>query len=673
MMDSPSRSETTITNETTRSTIPSGPGGGGERILSNQSTQSQNQDTYSFDNVQATPRRMGHTRADSASSSDSSNDGIEWEDEERYYDTDEGDEEDYGEEHSVDEDEYDEYGFDDNEQDTQRLLVSSSNTRTGGLGMGMRVGETGTGTTIGLDFEHNHGRQYDQDYDALPLTTVDSSQNKRSGRKSGSRSRRGDRHRILQPGDPVMGLGSVRTEQERLIAARQVRIKMMWNIFYVFAWYGCSTSLSFYNKWLFSPNHHNFRFPLFTTCLHMVAQFVLSSLTLTLMPSLRPKAAPSAKDFGTKIMPCAVASGLDVGLSNSSLKSITLAFYTMCKSSSLAFVLLFAFAFKLERPTWTLAGVIGVICVGLFMMVMSEVDFVLIGFIQVMLASVLGGLRWSLTQLLLERTDTKSGSLANPISTIFFLSPIMGICLCIVAGVFEGFGTIFSSEFFQTVQSGLFTLGLLFLGGIFAFAMVLAEFNLIARTSVVSLSVLGIIKEVVTIVISSLVFHDHLTVVNILGLFITLAGIGFYHFMKLREMKAQSRKVAREIADLNLAAASNPGRSAGASATVRDHRRKRRSGRSTGQAEPDETFTRRGGFEEPSSVAGMDVGQAVFGDDDDDIVVEGERERGKRVSFRDDYDEDGVVGSQQQRQQEEQLIQGFETSSPTTHRGGGSQ
>lgn len=115
-------------------------------------------------------------------------------------------------------------------------------------------------------------------------------------------------------------------------------------------------------------------------------------------------------------------------------------------------------------------------------------------FIQVMLASVLGGLRWSLTQLLLERSDTKTGSLANPISTIFFLSPIMGICLCIVAGVFEGYGAIFSSDFFRTVGSSLGTLGMLFLGGIFAFAMVLAEFNLIARTSVVSLSVLGIIK-----------------------------------------------------------------------------------------------------------------------------------------------------------------------------------
>jgi len=115
-------------------------------------------------------------------------------------------------------------------------------------------------------------------------------------------------------------------------------------------------------------------------------------------------------------------------------------------------------------------------------------------FIQVMAASVLGGLRWSLLQILLERTDTKSVSLANPISTIFFLSPIMGVCLCIVAGIFEGFGTIFGSPFFATAGSAMGTLGLLFLGGVFAFMMVLAEFNLIARTSVVTLSVLGIIK-----------------------------------------------------------------------------------------------------------------------------------------------------------------------------------
>ncbi|KAF9204103.1 Triose-phosphate Transporter [Haplosporangium sp. Z 27] len=443
---------------------------------------------------------------------------------------------------------------DEGDEDTQRLLLSSTNARLGGMGMGMRVGETGTGTMIGLDLEPR-GNQQDEDYDTLPLSTVDVERTRMNDRRSdrdlngirepgtskrrkghkGRKSSKGKRSGEFTGSQPVLGLGAIRSEQVAALAKREFRIRMAWNAFYVFAWYSCSSALSFYNKWLFSPNHHNFQFPLFTSSFHMVAQFTLSSITLAIMPSLRPKAAPSAKDFGTKIMPCAVASGLDIGFSNSSLKTITLAFY--------------------KKPTWKLAGVIAVICVGLFMMVMSEVDFVLIGFIQVMLASVLGGLRWALTQILLEKSDTKSGSLTNPISTIFFLSPIMGVCLGIVSGVFEGYGTIFQSAFFETVGKGFATMGLVFLGGLFAFLMVLAEFNLITRTSVVSLSVMGIIKEVATIVVSSLVFHDQLTLVNILGLFTTLTGIGFYHFMKLREMRSRARRNAKELADAQLAKA----------------------------------------------------------------------------------------------------------------------
>ncbi|KAI7821361.1 triose-phosphate transporter family-domain-containing protein [Gamsiella multidivaricata] len=547
-------------------------------------------------NGQDPGRGRGFHRSDNVSDSDSSSsdDGIEW-DNSGYYTSEHTSEDDGGDGYSSDDDAEDESDGAYDEQDRQRLLASSSKVRVGGMGVGMRVGETGTGTTIGLDFERDN-IQNDGDYDVLPLMNVGSnlSRQRRKGKSGGDgiggrreRSRRGsqrNQRRSLHTVVPVLGQGAIRTEQEQSIVKRQLRIEMFWNVFYVFAWYGCSTSLSFYNKWLFSPLHYNFRFPLFTTCLHMVAEFVLASLTLIMIPSLRPSAAPSVKDFGTKIMPCAVASGLDIGLSNNSLKSITLAFYTMCKSSSLAFVLLFAFAFKLERPTWTLAGVIGVICVGLFMMVMSEADFVLIGFIQVMLASVLGGLRWSLTQLLLERTDTKSGSLANPISTIFFLSPIMGICLCIVAGMFEGYGDIFRSEFFSTVGSSFGTLSLLFLGGIFAFTMIVAEFNLIARTSVVSLSVLGIIKEVVTIVISSLVFHDRLTIINILGLVVTLSGIGFYHYMKLHELKSRARRAAKEIMELNSASSTNRIDRSVDLAPFQDYRRKRHSGRSKGRS-----------------------------------------------------------------------------------------
>jgi solute carrier family 35 protein C2 len=64
--------------------------------------------------------------------------------------------------------------------------------------------------------------------------------------------------------------------------------------------------------------------------------------------------------------------------------------------------------------------------------------------------------------------------------------------------------------------------------------MIVSEFFLIKRTSVVTLSVCGIFKEVATIFISSLVFGDVLTFVNIVGLCITLFGIGLYNWLKLK-------------------------------------------------------------------------------------------------------------------------------------------
>lgn len=145
-------------------------------------------------------------------------------------------------------------------EDTQRLLVTSSNTRMGGMGMGMRVGETGTGTMIGLDLEphgshRNKGRltgQHDDDsYDTLPLSTLDirkaskqlgdeAEQEKRKKGSKTSRQKSKRRQRKLRrepPAEgPVLGLGAIRKEQVAMLAKKQLRVQMLWNVFYVFAW-----------------------------------------------------------------------------------------------------------------------------------------------------------------------------------------------------------------------------------------------------------------------------------------------------------------------------------------------------------------------------------------------------------------------------------------------------
>lgn len=106
---------------------------------------------------------------------------------------------------------------------------------------------------------------------------------------------------------------------------------------------------------MFDPTHLDFHFPLFTTCLHMIVQFILSFLVLSFMPQFRPRydsnmhkttnptdtldempraheeswiSLMTLKYYLTHIGPCGIATGLDIGLGNMSLKFISLTFYS---------------------------------------------------------------------------------------------------------------------------------------------------------------------------------------------------------------------------------------------------------------------------------------------------------------------------------------------------------
>ena len=153
----------------------------------------------------------------------------------------------------------------------------------------------------------------------------------------------------------------------------------------------------------------------------------------------------------------------------------------MCKSSSLIFVLLFAFLFRLETFSWRLVAVILLIFAGVLLMVATEAEFVLQGLILVLSASALGGLRWSLTQVLLKN---KEMGLDNPAATIFWLAPSMGITLVIVSGSIEKWSSVFKSEFFRGTSQILQTTFFMSAPGAIAFFMVLSEFQCVRLNSV---------------------------------------------------------------------------------------------------------------------------------------------------------------------------------------------
>ncbi|GAB7365998.1 hypothetical protein MBLNU230_g7324t1 [Neophaeotheca triangularis] len=408
--------------------------------------------------------------------------------------------------------------------------------------------------------------------------------------KADRKKRRRRKRRNTQLDERVVGNPAVNHSNEQDVKAEQKLVTAsllrhtLINVLLIALWYSFSISISVYNKWMFSKDNLNFHYPLFTTCVHMLVQFSLASLVLFFFPRFRPsngnvpqtnippsndtagsysqldgtdpqehpKPPPAPKAplmtkwfYLTRISPCGTATALDIGLGNFSLRFISLTFFTMCKSSVLAFVLLFALIFRLEKPSWRLGGIITLMTAGVIMMVAGETAFNALGFVLVMTASFCSGFRWSLTQILLLRNPATG----NPFSSIFFLTPVMFLALLILALPIEGPTQLMEGLKILTEAKGtLLGVLLLLFPGFLAFMMVAAEFALLKRSSVVTLSVCGIFKEVLTISAAGAVFGDELSPVNVSGLVVTICSIGGYNWLKWRRMReAAEREVGRVV------------------------------------------------------------------------------------------------------------------------------
>lgn len=107
----------------------------------------------------------------------------------------------------------------------------------------------------------------------------------------------------------------------------------------------------------------------------------------------------------------------------------------MTKSSAILFILLFSLLFKLEEMRVALVLVVLLIAGGLFMFTYKSTQFNTQGFVLVLCASFLGGVRWTLTQILMQKAEL---GLQNPIDIMFHLQPLMFLVLFPLFAVFEG-------------------------------------------------------------------------------------------------------------------------------------------------------------------------------------------------------------------------------------------
>ncbi|OEL24416.1 putative sugar phosphate/phosphate translocator [Dichanthelium oligosanthes] len=231
------------------------------------------------------------------------------------------------------------------------------------------------------------------------------------------------------------------------------------------SWYTLSTCLTLYNKEMLGKHMWKFPAPFLMNTVHFTMQAVASRVIVWFQHRGLEGGATQMtwKDYGLRVVPTALATALDINLSNISLVFITVTFATMCKSAAPIFILLFAFMFS-----FSLLGIMLVVSFGVLLTVAKETEFNLWGFIFIMLAAVMAGFRWSMTQILLQ---------------------------------------------------------------------VLTEYVLVSVTSAVTVTVAGIVKEAVTILVAVLFFNDPFTWLKGLGLAIIIFGVSLFNLYKYKRFR----------------------------------------------------------------------------------------------------------------------------------------
>ncbi|KAK6157528.1 hypothetical protein DH2020_011776 [Rehmannia glutinosa] len=233
---------------------------------------------------------------------------------------------------------------------------------------------------------------------------------------------------------------------------------------------------------------------------------------------------------------------------------------------------------KLESPSVKLLGIILVISIGILLTVAKETEFEFWGFVFVTLAAVMSGFRWTMTQILLQddcrvvvtepiaaefvcghfllgsgyddsiRADPKSTigvgglvgcilGLKNPLTLMSYVTPVMAIATAILSLIWDPWYEFRKSDYFNSSWHIARSCLLMLFGGTLAFFMVLTEYILVSVTSAVTVTIAGVVKEAVTILVAVLYFHDEFTWLKGFGLLTIMVGVSLFNLYKYQKLQ----------------------------------------------------------------------------------------------------------------------------------------
>ncbi|KAF4584491.1 triose-phosphate transporter [Ophiocordyceps camponoti-floridani] len=286
---------------------------------------------------------------------------------------------------------------------------------------------------------------------------------------------------------------------------------------YIANWIFFSNLTILFNKWILDSA--GFRYPILLTCWHLVFSVFATQIlarTTTLLDS-RHKLPMTPRLYLRTICPIGLFYSGSLVCSNLVYLYLSVAFIQMLKSAAPVAVLFASWAWRVADPSLDALVNVLVIVAGVALASFGEIQFSLIGFLYQLGGIVFEAVRIVMIQVMLSG----QGLNMDPIVGLYYYAPVCAGMNILVALFTE----IPRFKWEDAASVGFF---MLLLNALIAFMLNIASVFLIGKTSGLVMTLSGILKNILLIVVSVIIWRTEITPLQGVGYTIALAGLTYY-------------------------------------------------------------------------------------------------------------------------------------------------
>ncbi|KAG5018638.1 hypothetical protein AAZX31_06G066500 [Glycine max] len=303
--------------------------------------------------------------------------------------------------------------------------------------------------------------------------------------------------------------------------------KIVLSYSYVAIWIFLSFSVIVYNKYILDKKMYNWPFPISLTMIHMSFCATLAILLVRVLRIVEP-VSMSRHVYLSSVVPIGALYSLSLWLSNSAYIYLSVSFIQMLKA--LMPVAVYSIGVLLRKESYkndTMFNMLS-ISLGVGVAAYGEARFDAWGVLLQLGAVAFEATRLVMIQILL----TSKGISLNPITSLYYVAPCCLVFLSI-PWIFVEYPVLrdTSSFHFDFVIFGT--------NSFCAFALNLAVFLLVGKTSALTMNVAGVVKDWLLIAFSWSVIKDTVTPINLFGYGLAFLGVAYYNHSKLQALKAK--------------------------------------------------------------------------------------------------------------------------------------